>query len=355
MSINALKAPSWSTGFSSNVKSVKRRKSKVLLRAMAAPKEVTSQSFQRHVIITGGNCGIGKAIALELAKQGMHITLACRSKEKSEKACLEISQKSGNPNVRTMTCDLASFDSIHNFVEQYMQEGLPLHVLLNNAGVMACPQSYTKDGFEMQFGVNHLGHFLLTRLLLSTLAESAPFGSNSRVVVLASVGERIGSIDFNDLNFKGSRGYNAWVAYGQSKLANCLFSSELSKRCKAENIRVTSNSMHPGVVDTQLIRHVLPQVMAENVMFPGLRRIFIKFLGLKTPEEGASTAIHLASSKVVEGLSGFYFEDCQIKEPSLQAQNSKLASDLWEVSERLTGTSDLILGEADKARSYAQG
>eukprot|EP00250_Pteridium_aquilinum_P012668 c20865_g1_i1 orf=142-804(-) len=182
-------------------------KSKAFVRASAAAdKEVTNR---RHVIITGGNCGIGKATAVELAKQGMFITLACRSKEKGEKACSEISRISGNPNVRTMACDLASFESIHKFVDDYLQEGLPLHVLVNNAGIMACPQSYTKDGFEMQFGVNHLGHFLLTVLLLETLAESASSGLiSSRVVILASAAERIGNIDFKDLNFKGSRGKN---------------------------------------------------------------------------------------------------------------------------------------------------
>ncbi|KAI5079557.1 hypothetical protein GOP47_0005036 [Adiantum capillus-veneris] len=302
MSSNA--PPLWSTRFFWNLKGVEVKRRKVAVRSSsAAQKEVTSQNLQSHVIITGGNCGIGKATAVDLAKQGMHVTLACRSKERGDKACLEVSQMSGNPNVRTMMCDLASFDSIHKFVEEYRREGLPLHVLVNNAGIMACPQSYTKDGFEMQFGVNHLGHFLLTRLLLSTLAESASLGLNSRVVVLASMGERFGSIDFDDLNFKGSRGYNAWVAYGQSKLANCLFSLELSKRCKAANIRVSSNSMHPGIVDTELIRYSFPQAMAENVMFPGFRRIFTKFLGLKTPEEGASTAVYLASSKLVEGIS----------------------------------------------------
>lgn len=320
------------------------RKNKVLVRVSAsAAQESTNEGLQRHVIITGGNCGIGKATAVDLAKQGMFITLACRSKEKGESACSEISRISGNPNVRAMICDLSSFESIRKFVDKYLQESLPLHVLVNNAGIMACPQSYTTDGFEMQFGVNHLGHFLLTALLLETLAKSASPRLNSRIVVLASAAERIGSIDFEDLNFKGSRGYNAWIAYGQSKLANCLFSKELSKRCKVAGIRVTSNSMHPGIVDTQLIRYVFPQAMMQKTMFPDLRGIIIKFLGLKTPEEGASTAVHLASSKMLESVSGFYFEDCQIRRPSLQAQNDELASKLWEVSEILTGTSEMVL------------
>ncbi|KAH7425619.1 hypothetical protein KP509_11G063200 [Ceratopteris richardii] len=309
----------------------------VLMKAQKVP---SIPNGERHVIITGGNCGIGKATAVELAKQAMHITLACRSKERGEKACLEISSVSGNPNVRTMTCDLASFDSIHRFVENYLQEGLPLHVLVNNAGIMACPQSYTKDGFEMQFGVNHLGHFLLTKLLLKTLAESATAGSNSRVVVLASLAERLGKIDFNDLNFKSYRVYNAWLAYGQSKLANCLFSKELSKRSKSGNIGVISNSMHPGIVDTELIRYAFPLVMRGNLPLKEIRPIIVKLLGLKTPEEGASTAVYLASSHLVEGISGAYFEDCQIREPSLQAQNSELASQLWRISEELTGTRD---------------
>lgn len=316
------------------------------LLSAAADGGSSNSNAQRHVIITGGNCGIGKATATELAKRGMSITLACRNKEKGDIACSEISRLSGNPHVRAMVCDLASFKSVRQFVKEYQGEGLPLHVLVNNAGIMACPQSYTEDGFEKQFGVNHLGHFLLTVLLLETLVESASSGLYSRVVVLASAAEIIGNINFEDLNFKCSRGYNRWIAYGQSKLANCLFSYELSRRCRAENIRVTSNSMHPGIVDTQLIRHILPQMMVQNEIFPDLRRIILKVLGLKTPEEGASTAVHLACSEMLEGVSGFHFEDSRMRDPSSQARNGKLALELWEVSEKLTGTDEVLLGMA---------
>lgn len=302
----------------------------------------SAEFSRRHVIITGANCGIGKATATELAKRGMSITLACRNKDKGDLACSEISRVSGNPHVRAMTCDLASFKSVHCFVKEYTEHNFPLHVLVNNAGIMACPLSYTEDGFERQFGVNHLGHFLLTSLLLETLIKSASPGSFSRVVIIASAAERIGKFDFGDLNFKGSRVYNPWIAYGQSKLANCLFSYELSRRCREASLKVTANCMHPGIVDTQLIRYILPQAMAEKSNFLGLRSFILNILGLKTPEEGASTAVYLASSNLLEGISGFYFEDCERKDPSSQAQNGKLATKLWEVSEKLTETSDIL-------------
>lgn len=300
-----------------------------------------AQSSQRHVIITGGNTGIGKATATELARMGMSVTIACRNMEKGERAVADIIRESNSSSVRVLQLDLASFASIRQFAEEYLDLGLPLNSLVNNAGVMACPLQYTEDGFEYQFGVNHLGHFLLTALLLDKLKSCASPGAKSRVVVLASTAERFGNLDFEDLNYKYTRKYNEWQAYGQSKLANCLFSHELARRCKSLNIPVTSNCMHPGIVDTELARFIFPQ--SKNLpSIPGARPILQRVLGLKTPEEGASTAVYLANAYEMEGVTGGYYENSRKVNPSARAVNSKLSYSLWAVSEELTGTTDIL-------------
>lgn len=303
---------------------------------------VCRASSQRHVVITGGNTGIGKATATELAKLGMSVTIACRSVERGEQAVVDIIRASSSSSVRFMQLDLASFASVRQFAAEYLDSGLPLNALVNNAGVMACPLDYTVDGFEYQLGVNHLGHFLLTALLLEKLISCASPDAQSRVVVLSSAAERIGNIDFADLNYK-NRKYNEWQAYGQSKLANCLFSHELARRCKSLNIPVTSNCMHPGVVDTELSRYILPQSMRNNLSSVSwLRPVVTKALGLKTPEEGASTAVYLANAYEMEGKTGGYYESSRKVNPSARAVNSKLSYSLWAVSEELTGTTDVL-------------
>ncbi|KAL3688186.1 hypothetical protein R1sor_014495 [Riccia sorocarpa] len=306
---------------------------------------VSSGNDRRHVIVTGGNSGIGKSTALELARQEFDVTLVCRSQKAGEDAAQDISRLTNNRNVRSMVCDLASLDSVRQFAAEYKDTGLPLNALVNNAGIMACPQAYTVDGFETQLGVNHLGHFLLTALLMDTLISSASERSKSRVVVLASAAHLFGDIDFSDLNYK-SRAYNNWGAYGQSKLANCLFSLELAKRCKQLRLPIISNSMHPGVVDTNLIRYVFPQGVrkegaSELPFVPVLRSLVTKVLGLKTAEQGASTAVYLASSPRVRS-SGLYYEDSREALPSSKARDEKLASQLWDVSVELTKSADVL-------------
>ncbi|KAG0600113.1 hypothetical protein M758_11G008300 [Ceratodon purpureus] len=319
---------------------VKGGRSKSRTGGLCRAAQSSSPSSQRHVIITGGNTGIGKATATELARLGMSVTIACRNLEKGEQAVADIIRASNSSSVRVMELDLASFASIRQFAAEYLDSGLPLNSLVNNAGVMACPLQYTVDGYEYQLGVNHLGHFLLTALLLDKLVTCASPGAQSRVVVLASAAERIGNIDFADLNYK-TRKYNEWQAYGQSKLANCLFSHELARRCKSLNIPVTSNCMHPGVVDTELARYILPQSMSKNLpSIPGLRPVVTKLLGLKTPEEGASTAVYLANAYEMEGKTGGYYESSRKVNPSARAVNSKLSYSLWAVSEDLTGTTE---------------
>ncbi|KAL6030862.1 hypothetical protein STEG23_015679, partial [Scotinomys teguina] len=202
----------------------------------------------KTVIVTGANTGIGKQTALELAKRGGNIILACRDMEKCEAAAKDIRGETLNPRVRAQHLDLASLKSIREFAKKIIKEEERVDILVNNAAVMRCPHWTTEDGFEMQFGVNHLGHFLLTNLLLEKLKASAP----SRIISLSSLAHVAGHIDFDDLNWK-TKEYDTKAAYCQSKLAVVLFTKELSRRLQGTG--VTVNALHPGVARTELGRH----------------------------------------------------------------------------------------------------
>lgn len=190
------------------------------------------------VVITGANSGIGKVTAIDLAKRGGTIYIACRDVKRGEEALRDIKAESGSEKIHFLQLDLASLESVRDFSKKFHEKESKLHILINNAGVMACPQSYTKDGFETHFGTNHLGHFLLTNLLLDLLKASAP----SRIVVVSSFAHLIGTIKKHDLNSEKS--YQKHLVYAQSKLANILFAREIAKRLKGTG--VTANSVHPG-------------------------------------------------------------------------------------------------------------
>lgn len=215
---------------------------------------------------------------------------------------------------------------VHNIFDRknfrFVQEEKRLDILINNAGVMAMPKALTKDGFEMQLGVNHLGHFLLTNLLLDLLKASAP----SRIVVLSSLAHKFGQIDREDLNSEKS--YNKYKAYSQSKLANILFTQELARRLKGSC--VTVNAVHPGVVKTELGRYLIRPYFVE-VMRP------ITYFFFKTPKSGAQTTLRVALDPSLETVSGQYFADCQIQEAAPAARkNNDDAEWLWKMSEKMT-------------------
>lgn len=204
----------------------------------------------KTIIITGANTGIGLVTAIDLARRSARIILACRSCEKGEKAAVEVRRRSGNDNVVFRQLDLASLDSIRCFASTVLDEEPQIDVLINNAGVMGCPYFRTVDGFEMQFGVNHLGHFLLTNLLLDRLKEAPA----ARIVTVAALAAAWGKIDFDNINWDHSGTYHPLRAYMASKLANVLFTRALAKRL--EGSRVTANALHPGVISTtELGRH----------------------------------------------------------------------------------------------------
>ncbi|XP_021057355.1 retinol dehydrogenase 11 isoform X2 [Mus pahari] len=271
------------------------------------------------VIITGANTGIGKETAKDLAQRGARVYLACRDVEKGEVAAHEIQAVTGNSQVFVRKLDLADTKSIRAFARDFLAEEKHLHLLINNAGVMMCPYSKTADGFEMHIGVNHLGHFLLTHLLLEKLKESAP----SRIVNLSSLGHHLGRIHFH--NLQGEKFYSAGLAYCHSKLANILFTKELARRLKGS--RVTTYSVHPGTVHSELTRH--------SSIMRWLWQLFFVFI--KTPQEGAQTSLHCALTEGLESLSGSHFSDCQLARVSCQGRNEIIARRLWDVSCDLLG------------------
>ncbi|KAM3929998.1 retinol dehydrogenase 13 isoform 2-T2 [Leptodactylus fuscus] len=278
----------------------------------------------KTVIVTGANTGIGKETALELAKRGGRIIMACRDMGKCENAAKEIRGTTLNHNVYARHLDLASTKSIKEFAKHVLQEEEHIDVLINNAAVMRCPQWKTEDGFEMQFGVNHLGHFLLTNLLLDRLKESG----QSRIINVSSLAHIVGEIDFEDLNWEKKK-YDTKGAYCQSKLANVLFTNELAKRLQGTG--VTANSLHPGVADTELGRHtgMHKSAFSSAVLAP------IFWFVVKSARQAAQSSVYLAVAEELQGTSGKYFNALKEKEPGKQALDEKTAQKLWEESARL--------------------
>ncbi|KAK3774917.1 hypothetical protein RRG08_007274 [Elysia crispata] len=277
----------------------------------------------KTVIITGANTGIGKETAEDLARRGGRLILACRDVTKGNNAVQEIIRETGNNNVFCWELDLSSFKSIRKFAEKFNESEPRLDILINNAGIMMCPRMLSKDGLEMQLGVNHFGHFLLTNLLLDKLKSSSP----SRIVILSSIAHLHGSINFDDLNSEKS--YGRIAAYGQSKLANILHALELAKRLKGTG--VTANSLHPGAVDTELARHSVTGIF--RLLLTPLYSVFVK-----SPLQGAQTSIRLAVDPALETVSGKYFSDCKETKTSAAAQDVAAAKRLWEVSEKTTNS-----------------
>ncbi|KAM3593585.1 uncharacterized protein V6R79_016321 [Siganus canaliculatus] len=274
----------------------------------------------KTAIVTGANTGIGKETAKDLAARGARVILACRDTTRGEQAARDIMREVKGAKVVARHLDLADTKSICQFAENVYNTEKALHYLINNAGVAICPHGLTVDGYEMQFGVNHLGHFFLTFLLLDLLKHSAP----SRVINLSSVAHHIGKIQFDDLT--GEKRYHPVKAYAQSKLANILFTRELAKRTEA--LGVMAYSVDPGMVNTEITRHVTYPVVNWFTNY--------NFL-VKTPAEGAHTTIYCAVTPENQLVTGGYYKDCAAAKCSMAAQDDGTALKLWAVSCRLVG------------------
>ena len=283
----------------------------------------------RRAVVTGGASGIGVETVRALAAAGAEVTIAARNVEAGQKVAAELSAATGNKSIFVAPLELTSQDSVKEFVRSW--DG-PLHLLINNAGVMATPLTRTPEGWELQFATNHFGHFTLTTGLFDALrAEGA------RVVNVSSGGHLISPAVFDDIHFE-RREYDRWAAYGQSKTANVLFGVEAGRRWASDGI--TMNALMPGVILTALQRHVTPEELMERRRQRGDDAP----MRLKTPEQGAATTLVLAVSPLVEGRSGLYFEDCEEALPhtpgmtgglAAYATEPEAAAQLWKVSEKL--------------------
>ena len=291
----------------------------------------------RTFLITGASGGLGAEAARALASKGASITVTARDLAKAEATVAAITASTGNDDIAIEELELADLASIRAFARRWNDRHGRLDVLINNAGVMACPHGTTTDGFERQFGTNHLGHFLLTALVAPTLLD----GERARIVNLSSRAHHNSGVHLDDLAFE-RRPYERWAAYGQSKTANVLHAVELDRRLADRGVRAFA--LHPGAIVTDLGRHLTPEDIAAYTK----NRTSLK---MKTVEAGAATTVFAATAPELDGRGGVYLEDCGIAEVDDESPESgvrsyavdpDLARRLWAVSEELVGqTADL--------------
>lgn len=315
-----------------------------MAKTLMCPPALFSQDLSgKTYIVTGGSSGIGRATVEQLARQNAHVVIACRRTAEGERVKTEIIAKNPGQRIDVAELDLAHLDSVQKFVQDFSSAHQQLHGLVNNAGVMFTPFGRTKDGFETQFGTNHLGHFLLTELLIPVLQKSAP----ARIVNLSSCFHdkaqgREGRIDLADLNFN-QRKYDGWEAYAQSKLANVLHAKYLAKTLNGSGICTVS--VHPGWVRTNLARHWMPIWMQNVVLYPLLR-----MAGMIEPWEGAQTTLYALLAPEVTQHNGAFFSQrgfyrekeaakggWPLRSPNPHAHDDDLAEKLHLASRKLVG------------------
>lgn len=279
-------------------------------------------------IITGGASGIGLETARVLALRKAHVVIAARNTAAANEAKQLILKEDDTARVDILKLDLSSIASIKDFAHNFIALNLPLNILINNAGIMFCPYQVSEDGIEMQFATNHIGHFLLTNLLLDTMKRTAKeTGIEGRIVNLSSIAHQYtykGGIRFQKINDRAS--YSDKKAYGQSKLANILHANELSRRFQEEGLNITANSVHPGLIMTNLFKH-------SAVVMRILK--FCSFFLWKNVPQGAATTCYVALHPNLKGVTGKYFLDCNEMPPSALARDETLAKKLWDFSNKM--------------------
>ncbi len=288
-----------------------------------------------HALVTGASGGLGAETARVLAERGASVTLTTRDQAKGLAVAESIRSSTGNDRIDVMPLALDVPESLRDFAHAFLAKHPSLTALVNNAGVMACPLARTKQGYEMQFATNHLGHFLLTCLLAPALRNAAP----ARVVSVSSRGHRFSPVVFEDIHYE-RRPYDKWQAYGQSKTANVLFAVELDRRLRAQGVR--ANALHPGAIVTELGRHLQPEDIQELQSRAPKGR-----MEWKTVPCGAATSVWAATAPELAGRGGLYLDDCQIgrlrTSPDDEggyeawALDADAAAKLWRVSEELVG------------------
>jgi len=268
-------------------------------------------------IVTGANAGMGMATVEALSDEGATVIMLCRNEKRAKEAYDLIMEKNKDRKLDLILCDLGDFDSIINFTNTVKEKYNKLDILVNNAGFISLKRQETKEGLECQFGINHVGHFLLTMKLLDMMSEG------SRIVNVASGAHKTGNIYFDDINL--TKGFNVIKAYSQSKLANVLFTRELARRLKDKGITV--NCCHPGAVATNI---GIDRETGFGKTITGMLKPFFR-----TPKDGAATAVFLAMDESVKDVSGEYFYDCKIAKSSDRSKDLELAKKLFEFTEEL--------------------
>ncbi|BAT73061.1 Short-chain dehydrogenase TIC 32 [Vigna angularis] len=280
-------------------------------------------------IVTGASSGLGLETTRVLASRGVHVVMAVRNVESGKNVKETVLEEIPSAKIDVMELDLSSMASVRKFAADFNSSGLSLNILINNAGVMATPFLLSQDNIELQFATNHLGHFLLTNLLLETMKKTVrDCKQEGRIVIISSEAHRFAyreGILFDKINDES--GYNSYFSYGQSKLANILHAKELARRLKEEGVEITVNSLHPGSIVTNILRyHGYVNALANMVG---------KYF-LKNVQQGAATQCYVALHPQVKGVSGEYFMDCNKADPTSLAKDSELAKKLWEFSSSLT-------------------
>lgn len=289
------------------------------------------------VMITGGASGLGQETARAMAAKGAQIVIPVRDMAKGEAAVAEIRKAVPGAEIELMQCDLGSMASIRAFAKAFLVQHDRIDLLINNAGVMACPHMTTSDGLEMQFGTNHIGHFLLTNLLMPAIVRAAKAGRDVRIVNLSSRGHHFDTVHFDDPHFE-TRDYDKWLSYGQAKTANIMFSVGLEKRLAAKGVHALA--VHPGGIQTNLGRH-----LTEDDIAALMKRMEDNSQGnfaFKTVEAGAATTCYAATAPELEGKGGVYLEDCHVADVDDDDPNGSVrsyavdpgnAEKLWTLSE----------------------
>ncbi|KAL4279300.1 hypothetical protein GQ457_03G013590 [Hibiscus cannabinus] len=276
-------------------------------------------------IVTGASSGIGAETARVLALHGVHVVMGVRNVAAGRDVKEAILKEIPTAKVDAMELDLSSMESVRKFASDFSSSGRPLNLLINNAGIMATPFMLSKDNIELQFATNHIGHFLLTHMLLDTMKKTAQESNiEGRIINVSSEAHRYSyneGIRFDKINDQS--GYSSFSAYGQSKLANVLHANELARRLKEDGVDITANSLHPGGIATNLFRHMS--------LVGGIVNIFGK-IALKNIQQGAATTCYVALHPQVKGVSGEYFKDSNIGKASAHGKDVELAKKLWDFS-----------------------
>jgi NAD(P)-dependent dehydrogenase (short-subunit alcohol dehydrogenase family) len=311
-------------------------------RASFGPETTTDEVIEgidlsgKTAIVTGSSSGLGAETARVLAGAGASLTLTARDTGKAEAVADTIRSDTRNPSIEVMQLELHRPESVRHFAKAWLESHAELNLLVNNAGVMACPLDRTVEGWEMQLATNHLGHFLLTGLLLPALRAGAP----ARIVNVSSAGHRFGPVDFDDPHFE-RREYDKWASYGQAKTANVLHAVELDRRLSSHGVRAFA--IHPGAIMTELGRHLTRDDMQTlNSRAPG------GGLKFKPLPAGAATQVYAATAPELEGQGGLYLEDCRVS-GMRRGDDDVRGYKPWAVdldsAERLWVLSELTLGE----------